>query len=156
MAMAAMNMVSAEGFRGKAFILEDVRRGRIYTLQENPHCWVPTIKVRPSDGSFLHNRDAVASPLNSHSRSTHPFEEDGRPRHRGRHGLGDSQVHVRQLPVAEHALVYGVALGDALGEGGDEGAVERRAGLDPENEPFIVHAMRHQDADDCARVAALE
>jgi hypothetical protein len=26
--------------------------GRICTVQENPHFWVPTIKVRPPDGIF--------------------------------------------------------------------------------------------------------
>ncbi len=26
--------------------------GRLCTLQENPHFWVPTIKVRPPDGNL--------------------------------------------------------------------------------------------------------
>ncbi len=45
--MAAMNMVSA----GVSFHLRSCpQRGRFCTLQENPHFWVPTIKVRQPDG----------------------------------------------------------------------------------------------------------
>jgi hypothetical protein len=50
LAMAAMNMlVSAGGFEGELSFKEMSAGGRLCTLQENPHFWVPTIKVRPPD-----------------------------------------------------------------------------------------------------------
>ncbi len=59
MAMTAMNMVSAGGFLGGKFSFKKMSAGgRLCTLQENPHFWVLTIKVRPPDGiwpsSILH------------------------------------------------------------------------------------------------------
>ncbi len=51
MAMAAMNMVSAVGFSGVSFKKMSAW-GRLFILQENGQFWVPTIKVRPPDGSF--------------------------------------------------------------------------------------------------------
>jgi hypothetical protein len=51
MAMAAMNMVSAgEVFGGKLSFKKMFAGGRHCTLKENPHFWVPKIKVRPPDG----------------------------------------------------------------------------------------------------------
>ncbi len=38
-------------FEGKLSFKEMSAGGRLCTLQENPHFWVPTIKVRPLDGS---------------------------------------------------------------------------------------------------------
>jgi hypothetical protein len=53
MAMAAMNMVSAGGvFGGKVSFKKMSAGGRPYTLQENPHFWVLTIKVTAHDGNF--------------------------------------------------------------------------------------------------------
>ncbi len=54
--MAAMNMVSAGGFSGVSFHLKRSPQGvasGVWTSQENPHFWVPTIKVRPPDGTSL-------------------------------------------------------------------------------------------------------
>ncbi len=52
--MAAMNMVSTGGggggFRGKLLFKKMSGGGRLCTLQENPHFWVPTIKVKQPDG----------------------------------------------------------------------------------------------------------
>jgi hypothetical protein len=49
--MAAMNMVSAGGFSGGKLSFKNMPvGGRLCTLQENPHFWVPTIKDRPPDG----------------------------------------------------------------------------------------------------------
>ncbi len=49
--MAAMNMVSAGGFSGGKLSFKKMSvGGRLCTLQENPHFWVPRIKVRPPDG----------------------------------------------------------------------------------------------------------
>ncbi len=50
--MAAMNMVSAGGFLRVSFHLGRCPQGVNYlcTLKENPHIWVPTIKIRPPDG----------------------------------------------------------------------------------------------------------
>jgi hypothetical protein len=45
--MAAMNGV----FGGKLSFKKMSAGGRLCTLQENPHFWVPTIKVRPCDGT---------------------------------------------------------------------------------------------------------
>ncbi len=46
--MAAKNMVSAGGvFGGKLSFKKMSAGGRLSTSQENPHFWVPTIKVRP-------------------------------------------------------------------------------------------------------------
>jgi hypothetical protein len=54
MAMAAMNMVSAGGFLGAELLFKKMSAGgRLCTWQENPHFWVPTIKVRPPDGTSL-------------------------------------------------------------------------------------------------------
>jgi hypothetical protein len=52
MAMAAMNMVSTGVFGGKLSFKEVYARGRLFTLQENPHFRLPTIKVRPPDGNL--------------------------------------------------------------------------------------------------------
>ncbi len=42
------------GFSGESFHLRRCPQGgRLCSLQENPHFWVPTIKVRPPDGTFL-------------------------------------------------------------------------------------------------------
>ncbi len=49
MAMAAMNMVSAEGFCGVSFHLRCTRR---VASVENLHFWFLTIKVRPPDGTI--------------------------------------------------------------------------------------------------------
>jgi hypothetical protein len=50
--MAAMNMVSAVGFLGvSVHFMKTSAGGRPCTLQENPHFWVPTIKVRQPDGA---------------------------------------------------------------------------------------------------------
>jgi hypothetical protein len=50
--MAAMNMVSAGMFLGGKLSFKKMSAGgRLCTLQENPHFWVPTIKVRPPDGT---------------------------------------------------------------------------------------------------------
>ncbi len=52
MAMAAMNMVSAWGFLGSKLSFKKMSAGgRLCTLQENPHIWAPTMKVRPHDGT---------------------------------------------------------------------------------------------------------
>ncbi len=52
--MAAMNMVSAGGFSGGKLSFKKISAGgRHCTSQENPHFWVPTIKVRPPDGTHL-------------------------------------------------------------------------------------------------------
>jgi hypothetical protein len=42
------------GFPGVSFHLRRSPQGvgRLCVLQENPHFWVPTIKVRPPDGTF--------------------------------------------------------------------------------------------------------
>ncbi len=49
--MAAMNMVSAGAFSGGKLSFKKMSAGGcLCTLQENPHFWVPTIKVRPPDG----------------------------------------------------------------------------------------------------------
>ncbi len=51
--MAAMNMVFAEGFSGGTLSFKMMSAGgHLCTLQENPHFWVLTIKVRPPDGTF--------------------------------------------------------------------------------------------------------
>jgi hypothetical protein len=47
--MAVMNMVSAGGFGGKLSLKKMSAGSRLCTSQENPHFWVPTIKVRPPD-----------------------------------------------------------------------------------------------------------
>ncbi len=50
--MAAMNMVSTGGFRGYKLSFKKMSTGgRFCTLQEYPHFWVPTIKVRQPDGT---------------------------------------------------------------------------------------------------------
>ncbi len=50
--MAAVNMVSAGGFPGFFLSFKNMSAGGcLCTLQENPHFRVPTIKVRPPDGS---------------------------------------------------------------------------------------------------------
>jgi hypothetical protein len=50
--MAATNMVSAEGvFEVKLSFKKMSAGGRLCTLQENAHFWVPRIKVRPPDSS---------------------------------------------------------------------------------------------------------
>jgi hypothetical protein len=51
MAMAVMNMVSAGGFLGVSFHFRTCPQG-LRISQENTHFWVPTIKVRPPDGSY--------------------------------------------------------------------------------------------------------
>jgi hypothetical protein len=48
-----MNMVSAGGFGGKLSFKKVSAGGRLCTLQENPHFWVQTIKVRPPDGTLI-------------------------------------------------------------------------------------------------------
>jgi hypothetical protein len=53
MAMAAMHMVSSGVFGGKLSFKKMSVGGCLCTLQENPHSWVPTIKVTPPDGSFI-------------------------------------------------------------------------------------------------------
>jgi hypothetical protein len=54
--MAAKNMVSAgEVFGGKLSFKNMSALGRLCILQENPHFWVPTIKVRPPGGNSLIN-----------------------------------------------------------------------------------------------------
>jgi hypothetical protein len=50
--MAAMNMVSAGVFGGKLSFKKMPAGGRLCTVQENPHFWVPTIKVRRPDGTL--------------------------------------------------------------------------------------------------------
>jgi hypothetical protein len=46
--------VSAGGvFGGKLSFKRMSAGGRLCTLQENPHFWVPTIKVRPPDGNSV-------------------------------------------------------------------------------------------------------
>jgi hypothetical protein len=52
MAMAAMNMdgVRRGVFGGKLSFKKLSAGGRLCTLQENSHFWVPMIKVRPPDG----------------------------------------------------------------------------------------------------------
>ncbi len=50
--MAAMNMVSAGGFSGGKLSFKKISAGGLLCLlQENPHFWVPTIKVRQPDGT---------------------------------------------------------------------------------------------------------
>ncbi len=39
-------------FEGKLSFKIMSAQGRLCTLQENPHFWVPTIKVRPPDGTL--------------------------------------------------------------------------------------------------------
>jgi hypothetical protein len=52
MAMAAMNMVFIGGFSGGKLSFKQMPAGgRLCTLQENPHVCVPTLKVRPPDGT---------------------------------------------------------------------------------------------------------
>ncbi len=52
--MAAMKMVSAGRFSGGELSFKKMSAGgRLYTLQENPHFWVPTFKVRPPDGTQI-------------------------------------------------------------------------------------------------------
>ncbi len=41
------------GFRGKLSFKKMSAGGCLCTLQENPHFWVPKIKVRPPDGIFF-------------------------------------------------------------------------------------------------------
>jgi hypothetical protein len=54
MAMAAINMVSAGGVFGSKHSFKKMSTGgRLCTLQENTHFWVPTIKVRPHDGIYI-------------------------------------------------------------------------------------------------------
>jgi hypothetical protein len=54
MAVAVMNMVSAEGFLGGKLSFKKMSAGgSLCTLQENPYFWVPTIKVRPPDGTRI-------------------------------------------------------------------------------------------------------
>jgi hypothetical protein len=49
--MAAMSIVSAVGFSGGKRSFKNMSAGgKLCTLQENGHFWVPTIKVRPPDG----------------------------------------------------------------------------------------------------------
>jgi hypothetical protein len=50
--MAAMGMVCTGGVSGVSFHFEEFARGRLCTFQENPHLWVPTLKVRPPDAIF--------------------------------------------------------------------------------------------------------
>ncbi len=50
--MAAMNMVSAGGSGGKLSFKNLSAGGRLCTVQEDPHFWVPTIKVRRPDGNY--------------------------------------------------------------------------------------------------------
>jgi hypothetical protein len=60
--MAAMNMVSAVGFTGGKLSFKKMSAGgRLCTLQENPHFWVLTIKVRPPDGTFPYKH--ITGPL---------------------------------------------------------------------------------------------
>ncbi len=57
MAMAAMNMVSAEGVLGVSLHSKRCPQGgRLCTLQENPHFWSPTIKVRQPDGTLSNSQ----------------------------------------------------------------------------------------------------
>ncbi len=50
--MAAMNKVPAWGvFGGKLSFKKMSAGGGLCTLQENPHFWVPTIKVRQTNGT---------------------------------------------------------------------------------------------------------
>ncbi len=50
--MAARNIVSAGGFSGGKLSFKMMsERGRLCTLQENPQCRVPRIKVSPPDGN---------------------------------------------------------------------------------------------------------
>jgi hypothetical protein len=51
MVRAAMNMVSAGVFGVKLSFKKMSAGGRLCTYQENPHFWVPSIKVGPPDGS---------------------------------------------------------------------------------------------------------
>jgi hypothetical protein len=50
--MAAMNTVSTGGFWGEFSFKKMSAGGRLCTLQENPHFWVPTIKVKPPGGNW--------------------------------------------------------------------------------------------------------
>jgi hypothetical protein len=53
MAMVAMNIVSAGGVFGVKLSVKNMSAGgRLCTLQEDPYFWVPTIKVRPPDGTW--------------------------------------------------------------------------------------------------------
>jgi hypothetical protein len=45
--------VHREVFGGKLSFKKMSAGGSLYTLQENPHFWVSTIKVRPPDCSFI-------------------------------------------------------------------------------------------------------
>jgi hypothetical protein len=47
------NPAQAVQRRPKPLALKNVRRGRLCTFQENPHFWVPTLKVRPSNGTVF-------------------------------------------------------------------------------------------------------
>ncbi len=49
--MAAMNMVSAGGFRGKLSFKKMSAGGRLCTSQKKNRFWVPAIKVRQPDGT---------------------------------------------------------------------------------------------------------
>ncbi len=50
--MEAMNMVSArEVLGGKLSVKKMSAGGRLCTLQENRHFWIPTIKARQPDGT---------------------------------------------------------------------------------------------------------
>jgi hypothetical protein len=63
--MAAMSMVSAGGFSRVSFrsFKKMSAGGRLCTLQENPHFWVQTIKVRPPDGTYLRELRIMISRL---------------------------------------------------------------------------------------------
>jgi hypothetical protein len=46
-------------FEGKLSFKKMSAGGRLCTLQETPHFWVPTIKVRPPDGTSLDLNNAA-------------------------------------------------------------------------------------------------
>ncbi len=58
MAMAAINMVSARRFSGVSFHLRRCPQGVATVLcKKTPIFWVPTIKVRPPDGTEYHKKN---------------------------------------------------------------------------------------------------
>ncbi len=66
--MAAVNMVSTGVFLGGKLSFKNMSAGgRLFTLLENPHFGVQTIKVRPPDGT-LTDLTTISNPLLPSSR----------------------------------------------------------------------------------------
>ncbi len=88
--------------RGKLSFKKMSAGGRLCTLQENPHFWVPVVKVKPPDGMRLILKKKVGGGtlgcLVYGSHSTF-----------GRRQVGLIRLYKRQHPVLHHLLHYGRA-----------------------------------------------